>query len=94
MVSEGFVRDLVVLIGQLELVRHIVQIFFLLLRWTSASLHQSFAGFKWYTHMLRLQIFFQCDLLLVQSAKFVDPVLIFSPDLNLVGTGGSLVFFR
>lgn len=48
---------------------------------------------KCHTDMLQLQLLLQANFSLVQPAEFVDLVLIFSPDLNLVAASRSLVFF-
>jgi len=44
--------------------------------------------------MLQLQLFFKSNFALMKSAELVDLVLVFSPNLDLVAAGRSLVFFR
>jgi hypothetical protein len=43
------------------------------------------------SYMFRLQLLFNSNLALVQSAEFVDFVLIFSSDLNLVAPSCSFI---
>lgn len=45
------------------------------------------------TDMFRLQFIFEIQLSLVQPAEFVDLVLVFSPNFDLVAACGGLVFF-
>jgi len=44
--------------------------------------------------MLRLDLVVQSYLALVQATELVDLVLVLSSDLDLVSSGGRLVFFR
>lgn len=88
---EECVRNLVILICEFELSRYVVQVLFFFLGQGSA-LADRFWQLGAKTNMLELQLLLQCNLSLMESAEFVDLVLILSPDLHLVAAGRSLVF--